>query len=290
MGKINLNDRYKGIVLIMVSAFFFSLMALFVRLSGDLPTMQKGFFRNLVACIIAFFTMIKNGEKIRIKKGNLPHLLLRTAFGTVGIVGNFYAIDHLVLSNAYMLNKTAPFFTLLSSYLILKEKMTKKQTGVVFVAFIGALFIIKPTFSNMDAFPSFIGLLSGVGAGFAYTMVRLLGQRGENKNMIVLFFSFASCIFFLPFLIVNFAPMTLFQLLMLICAGASAAFGQFAVTNAYFYAPAREISVYDYTAVFFSALWGLMFFSQVPDVISIIGYVIIAGAAIYNRNLTISKE
>ena len=288
MGNIN-NNRYKGIFFLILSAFFFSLMALFVRLAGDLPTMQKGFFRNAVAVVVALAAIKKSGEKIRIQKGNFFPLLLRSMFGTVGIICNFYAIDRLLLPNAYMLNKTAPFFTLISSWFILKERLSKKQAMVVAVAFVGALFIIRPSFTNIDAFPAFIGLLSGLGAGLAYTMVRLLGQRGESKNMIVLFFSVASCIFFTPFMIAGYVPMTLYQLAMLILAGVSAAFGQFTVTTAYFYAPASEISVYDYTAVIFSALWGLLFFNQMPDFINVIGYIIIAGAAIYNRKLAMEN-
>ena len=57
-------------------------------------------------------------------KGNLKFLILRALFGTIGILGNFYAIDHLVLSDANMLNKMSPFFVILFSYLILKEDLT----------------------------------------------------------------------------------------------------------------------------------------------------------------------
>ena len=77
-------------------------------------------------------------------------------------------------------------------------------------------------------------------------------------------------------------PIALRQLFMLIMAGLAAAGGQFAITTAYFYAPAREISVYDYTAIIFSTIWGFAFFDQIPDVLSIAGYIIICGAAILN--------
>lgn len=56
-------------------------------------------------------------------------------------------------------------------------------------AFVGSLFVIKPSFSNAALFPSLIGLLGGLGAGVAYAMVRKLGQIGENKTYIVFFFS-----------------------------------------------------------------------------------------------------
>ena len=58
----------KGILFIVISAFCYSLMSLFVRLSGPLPTFQKAFFRNLIAAIAACFILIKSGS-FKIKKG-----------------------------------------------------------------------------------------------------------------------------------------------------------------------------------------------------------------------------
>ena len=77
--------------------------------------------------------------------------------------------------------------------------------------------------------------------------------------------------------------MSLKQLLFLLGAGLAATGGQLSITAAYTYAPAKEISVYDYTQVIFAALWGFLFFGQIPDVLSVIGYVIIIGAAVYRR-------
>ena len=285
-----MNQRTKGIICIILSAFCFALMSCCVRLAGDLPSIQKSFFRNLVAALFALILLMKDiraGKDVSINRRQLPFLLLRSMFGTIGILCNFYAVDHLVLSDASMLNKMSPFFAILCSYFVLKETITPVQGGAVLFAFIGALFIIKPTLSNMDLFPSMIGLLGGLGAGTAYTMVRRLGQTGINKTVIVLFFSSFSCLVTLPFLIFDYHPMSGLQIAALIGAGLAAAGGQFSVTNAYCFAPAREISVYDYTQVIFSALLGFFLFGQVPDLLSLIGYVLICGTGIgmflYNR-------
>ena len=288
-----MNQRTKGIICIILSAFCFALMSCCVRLAGDLPSIQKSFFRNLVAALFALILLIQDiraGKDISINRRQLPFLLLRSMFGTIGILCNFYAVDHLVLSDASMLNKMSPFFAILCSYFVLKETITPVQGGAVLFAFIGALFIIKPTLSNMDLFPSMIGLLGGLGAGTAYTMVRRLGQTGINKTVIVLFFSSFSCLVTLPFLIFDYHPMSGLQIAALIGAGLAAACGQFSVTNAYCFAPAREISVYDYTQVIFSALLGFFLFGQVPDLLSLVGYVLICGTGIgmflYNRRHT----
>lgn len=149
------SNKVKGIMCIISSAFCFALMNMFVRMAGDLPSIQKSFFRNFIALIIAFIVLIRTDEKFKFNKKNLPELLLRSIFGTMGILCNFYAIDHLVLSDASMLNKLSPFFAVICSYFVLKEKVKPFQALAVIVAFIGALFIIKPQ-SISASLPSFV--------------------------------------------------------------------------------------------------------------------------------------
>ena len=258
MTKRSLSDRQKGMICIILSAFCFAWMNAFVRLSGDLPFIQKSFFRNLVALLFALAMLLREHGCFLPKKGSLPFLVLRATAGTLGILCNFYAIDHLALSDASILNKMSPFFAILCSWIFLREKLNWKQGLIVLGAFVGALCVIKPTFANADLFPSLIGLLGGFGAGVAYTMVRRLGQIGENKAYIVFFFSAFSCVVTLPYLLFCYEPMTWKQLLCLVMAGLSAAGGQFGVTSAYCYAPAKEISVYDYTQIIFAAGLGFL--------------------------------
>ena len=134
---------------------------------------------------------------------------------------------------------------------------------------------------NMNLLPSIVGLCGGLSAGIAYTMVRILGQRGQKGTSVVLFFSGFSCLVTLPYLLLNYHTMTMFQAIVLLGAGLAAAGGQFAITAAYFHAPAREISVYDYSQIIFSALIGFILFHQIPDRYSVIGYVIIIAMALW---------
>lgn len=279
--------RYKGIAFILCSAFCFAVMNLLVRAAGDLPSIEKSFFRNLVAFVAAFVIMRKQRIPFAWKQGNLKYLLIRSVCGTVGILCNFYAVDHLVLSDASMLNKMSPFFAVIFGYLVLKEKVRLPQALFVAGAFSGSLLVIKPTFSNMDLIPSLIGLLGGLGAGVAYTYVRKASINGEKGPMIVCFFSGFSCLVTLPYLIFNYHPMTFLQFLTLMGAGAAAAGGQFAITAAYSCAPAKEISVYDYSQVIFAAVLGFLAFGQLPDLLSWLGYGVIClmavGMFLYNN-------
>ena len=121
------SNTVKGILCILASAFFFALMNLCVRLSGDLPSMQKSFFRNFVAFFFALAFMRRKKIWFSGKSSNILPLILRSVFGTVGILCNFYAVDHLVLADASMLNKMSPFFAIIFSCLILKEKVSPNR-------------------------------------------------------------------------------------------------------------------------------------------------------------------
>lgn len=282
--------KHKGIIYIICSAFCFALMNMFVRMAGDLPSIQKSFFRNLVAFFVAAYILRKEGIAFSFCKSNLKDLILRSLFGTLGILFNFYAVDHLVLSDASMLNKMSPFFVVVFSYFILKEKIALPQILIVAGAFLGSLLVIRPTFSNMDLIPSMIGFLGGLFAGVAYTFVRKLSIQGEKGPMIVCFFSGFSCLVTLPFLIFDYHSMNWQQVFMLLLAGAAATGGQFGITAAYSYAPAREISVYDYSQIIFAAALGLLVFGQIPDLLSWLGYLVICTMAVlmflYNRGHT----
>ena len=273
------NDQKLGIIYITASAFCFALMNLFIRLAGDVPTLQKCFFRNFFALIIAVSALIRTKTSFKVGEGNLKYLFIRSLSGALGMVLNFYAIDHMNISDASILNKLSPFFAIIFSIFVMKEVADRYEWAAVIAAFIGALFVVKPSF-NAEVIPAVAGVLGGLGAGLAYAYVRKLGSRGEKSMIIVAFFSGFTTLFLLPNLVLHYSPMSGMQWMFLVLTGMAAAGGQIFITNAYTKAPAKEISVFDYSIVIFTAVFGFMFLDQIPDVLSVIGYVIIIGTAI----------
>lgn len=286
-------DNYiRGVLCIIMSAFCFACMNICIRLAGDIPSIQKSFFRNLVAAVFAGMIIMKSMHgsdpiSLHVKKEARTSLFLRCAFGTVGILCNFYAVDHLIVADASILNKLSPFFAVVFSYILLKEKILPFQAACILTAFGGCLFIVKPGFHNTELVPALIGVCGGLGAGIAYTMVRKLGTMGIKGPIIVFYFSMFSCLIITPWILLHFVPMTLRQTGALLLTGLCAAGGQFSITAAYTYAPAKKISIYDYSQVIFAAVFGFAFFGEIPDLYSFIGYALVISASIimflYNR-------
>ena len=272
-------NKKQGILFIIGAGFCFALMTFFVRMAGDLPTIQKAFFRNVVAVFVAFVLLLRSKQGFRIQKGSIPGLLARSFFGTCGILCNFYAADHLHIADASMLNKLSPFFAIAVSYIILKEKANAVEWASVVLALIGAAFVVKPT-AGVTSLHGLVGVAGGLAAGLGYTFIRYLGKRGERGPVIVLWFSLFSCLATAPALLFDYHPMSGEQLLYLLLTGLSATGGQLCITKAYTKAAAKEISVFDYSQVIFAAILGWIFLAQLPDVYSWIGYVIIIGTAV----------
>ena len=279
---MNNNNILKGILCIIIAGFGFALMSLFVKLSGDLPSMQKGFFRNIIAVFISSIPLIKHWKVINIPRNNTGWLVLisRSVFGTIGLVLNFYAISHISLADSSIIQKLSPFIIIILSYIFFKEEMTKFQVFAIIIAFIGITLIIKPSGNNIISMGALAALLGALCAGIAYTCVRYLGTHNISGEFIIFFFSSLSSLMLLPYLILDYRTMTYYQLLMLLLAGISATIGQYGVTLAYKFAAAKNISVFDYSQVLFSGIFGYMFFGEFPDFQSLIGYIIVISVGI----------
>lgn len=276
---------HKGILWIVFSAFGFAAMGMFVRLAGDVPFVQKTLFRNLIALFIALSSLIAKGQKDKsvfyVEPKAWKLILLRSIVGATGIYGNFYAIGHINISDAAMLNKMSPFFAVITSIFILGEKANYVTVISLILAFTGSMFVVKPTLANSELFPSIIAFIGGVGAGVASALVRKISKYNVNGLVIISFFSFFSSLLAIPYMIFHYYPMNLQQTLSLLGAGIGAAMGQFGMTNAYYNAPAYKISVFDYSNIIFSATMGFLVFGQIPDRYSFIGYLLIISAAVY---------
>jgi drug/metabolite transporter (DMT)-like permease len=274
-----LDNMPRAMAWMVVSGLSFALMAATVKLAGDLPLTMKVFFRNLVTLGITSAVAVNMREN---PFGRTPHaklLILRSLCGLAGVLLYFLALGKLSLADASLLNKTSPFFVLVFAVVLLKEPFDRILIPAVITAFLGALLVIKPSF-DYELLPALGGLLSGMFAGLAYTLVRALKGR-ESPNRIIFTFSLVSTLATLPFLIVSPPRPTSFQWLALLGTGVFAAGGQYGLTFAYHHARASRISLFTYLHVLFALILGFVIWDERLDAASIIGGSLIIGAAVF---------
>lgn len=165
--------------------------------------------------------------------------------------------------------------------LFLNERFRKHLFPTLIFAFLGAVLVIKPQF-DYSVLPSIAGLLAGVFSGAAYVTVSFL-SRTDSPQTIIFYFSGISSFITLPFLFMGqFLFPTPIQWVALFLIGILGTIGQFCITNGYRYAPASELSVYNYTQILFVLLLGMIFWSEIPDVLSFLGGALIVLAAYIN--------
>lgn len=278
---MKLNKRLKAICFMILASIFFTTMNLLSKLASGITLYQKAFISNSVAfIIIASLIGIKKISFIG-KKENRKRLFIRGLCGTLSLAALYFTLDHMILSDATMLSKLGPSFAIVFGYFLLKDKIGKRQLFFLLVTLVGAVLIIKPSLS-LDIIPSLIGLSGAACAGIAFTMIRAIGNK-ENNFTIILYNVFFSTFFSFPFIFMNIKYLkNTSALVYMILAGLCIAFGQICLTLAYKNAPASNIAMYDYVGLLVSALYGFIIFDEIPDWLSILGYIIISGSALIN--------
>jgi len=257
MNKIK-NIKNIGVILIISSSLFFSLMATAVKSVNHFPLAEKVFFRNFIGLIFLSIPIIK--ERSLLKVTNKKLMFGRAFFGTFGVFLFYNSVLHLQLSEAMALNKLSPFFIIILSGLFLKEKIKPAQIIAVFIALGGLMVILNPKL-NIPMGPALLGLAGAFCAGVAYTMIRQL-RLTDNPSTIVFYFCLTSTLVSFPMMLSDFIMPNGIELLQLCLIGLMALGGQLAMTNAYRYAPASQLSIYTYLNIVFSSLWGFLFYGE----------------------------
>lgn len=274
-----MKEKNKGIILIILSSFFFTLMATTVKFAGHHSLAEKVFFRNFVGLIVMAYSMWR--QKISFKPQNFRLLSLRSMLGLTGVYLYFLSIGQLDLSVASTLNKTSPFFVMIFAVLFLKEDFTKHKLMSLMVAISGVLVIMRPS-ATFDLTYGLLGILAAVVAGGAYTVVRKLKDY-DHPLVIIFYFCLYSVLITGPFALksgVNLSSFTDFIVLILI--GLFAVIAQTCMTFAYRHAPASELAIYTYMSIVFSSIIGVFFFKEEPSAMNLFGISLIICAGYIN--------
>jgi drug/metabolite transporter (DMT)-like permease len=270
----------------LLAALFFSLMAATVKSVPNLPVTEKIFFRNFIGLIFISFTIFR--QRISLKP-NKPKLMFFRAFlGMLGVTCYYLAIGHLNLSDAVIVNKMSPFFVIVFSVIFLKETVMPRQIVALFMAVAGVVVVLRPSF-DYSALWGAIAVMSAIFAGSAYTIVRRLTMY-DSPVLIVFYFCLLSSVVLVPAMFIEGAVIpTLFEMLALVGIGTFALTGQMLMTHAYQYAPASELSIYNYAEILYALLFGILFWGEIPDGYSLIGCVLIVFAGVINFSAALRR-
>ena len=283
--KEMMNNKKKGIILMLIFAFSLAVQTVLLKKAGHMPVAEKTVYRNSIAALFAFFYIAKtkgfknNRAMFFGNKKNILGLSHRSICGIVGIVLNLYALQYLLAPNATMIQDLSIFFVIIFSYFFLGEKVKLWQIALICLGFIGAIFVVNPNSSKFLLVPSIAALIGAAMNGGDSATMRYLGDKCDPVT-VVFFYNFISSIILLPFMVIYYKHLSLHTTIYLILAGLCYIIVEFSLITAYKYAPARDIALFRYTDVIFTAILTFFVWGKLPSTTNVIGYVIIAVAAI----------
>ncbi len=294
----NLDNKTKGLIYILIFGLFLAIMNTFLKLAGPIPIAEKIVYKNVI-CTIAGFVFLAKTYGFKDKslyfgnRKNIFGLSMRNICGILGITANLYALQHLILSTASVLQDLSVFFVVIFSFIFLKEKVRFWQVVLICVGFLGALVVINPTSVKFALAPALAAIFgAAMNSGTSVTM-RFLGKKAAPST-VVFFSNLVSVIVFTPFMLMDYKVLSLHTTIFLILAGVFYTVVDFTIVLAYKYTPGREIAIFSYVDVVFSAALGFAVFGTFPKVTAIIGYAIIIAAAIllvlYNFKIKETKK
>lgn len=279
------------------SAFFFSLMALFVKLSGQagVPSMQIVFARCAVMLVLTYAMLWQTGVTSR--GVDRRTLFLRGFSGFTALSIFYFALTEIPLGDAATIYNTAPVHTALLAGLFLHERVRPVVLVAIALSLVGVTLIAKPSFvfSSIEAsYPAWIVYAALCGAflsGAAYTFVRKLKDT-DHALVVILWFSWVGALGALPFAFTEvlglegrgaFAPWVLPSgrtWLWLLMVGVMTHIAQLCLTRGLHLEAAGRASAVGYLQVVFAFVWGLLFFGTVPDALTLLGAGIVVGGVL----------
>ncbi|MBL6970087.1 MAG: DMT family transporter [Campylobacterales bacterium] len=280
------NDFKLAIKYMLLSSFLFAFTGAFAKvLSSHMSSVEVVFFRNITGVIIILFAIYKSPIK---QIGGKPFLLFMRGFiGFSALLMYFYNIAHIPLAEAQTFNKISPIFTAIFSYIILNEKLSKLAWIGVFVGFIGVLFITGFDVTSLSK-TDWLGILSGVGAGLAYTSIRELRKYYDNKSIVLSFMIVGTIgpiilMFFGEFYTSTSADWIIAPFVMpqgivwayILGLGIFATLSQWYMTKAYSMAAGGLVGTISYSNIIFSIILGMILGDMFPSFMVIIGIILV---------------
>ena len=271
-----------------LAAFFFSLMALLVKMAGQrLPTAEMVLARSVVAVVLSYGML----RRARVAPwGQRKGLLIfRGLAGFAGLLCMFYALTKLPLADATVIVYTNPVFTAILAALFLREMMGAREVLGLLLSLAGVVLVAQPAFlfgadaDSLDLFAVGIALLGAIFASAAYVSVRKLGET-EHYLVVVFYFPLVATPASIPFMISEALWPTPAEWLMLLGIGVITQIAQVYLTKGLHTEKAGRAMSMSYVQILFAALWGFLFFSEVPDLLSIAGaLLVVAGTVVVAR-------
>jgi drug/metabolite transporter (DMT)-like permease len=268
-----------GIRHMLLGTLFFSAMTVFAKFAGErLPTMELVLARVIVTLVMSWWAI--RGLGIYPWGHNKRLLLMRGFSGFMGLSCYFYAINHLPLADATVIQFCNPMLAALIAAVALNEPLRGLDVFATLFSMAGVVLVAQPTFlfssgAALDPIAVTIGVVGAIFSAIAYVVIRRLGST-EHHMVVVLYFPLVTGPASLPLLALEGLVLPEgIEWLLLLGIGVAAQLGQIEITKGFKLETAGRASSVTYLQIVLAYTWGVLFFGEYPNAISIIGALLV---------------
>jgi drug/metabolite transporter (DMT)-like permease len=276
----------QGLRYMVAGAFFFSAMSLLVKVAGQrLPSQQIVLARSLVMVVLAAVALRRLGVPLLGTRRRL--LVLRGLLGFGALSCFYFALVHLPLAEATVLQYTNPAFAAVFAIVALGETMRRREIASVVLSLAGVALVARPALlfggtSALDPVAVSVGLLGAILSAAAYVVVRMLGT--EHHLVVILYFAVISAVGAVPVTVMTAVAPTAGEWLLLLGVGLTTHAGQVFMTRGLHLERAGRATAAGLVQIVFAAVWGLVIFSDVPGPLGVVGaLLVISGVLLLGR-------
>ncbi|NMM10899.1 MAG: DMT family transporter [Polaromonas sp.] len=257
-----------------LSSFLFASMGVCVKFASEhFNPAELVFYRGVLG--ILFMTAYAHARRTSLRTTVLAMHAWRSVIGVMSLSAWFYAIAHLPLATAMTLNYMSSVWiaTFLVGGALMLGKSGKKGPSqgplvlAILASFTGVVMLLRPAMDQNQSFAGLIGLMSGLGAAFAYMQVMAISRLGEPETRTVFYFAVGTAIAgALGVLVMGISPWNWRHALWLPPLGILASLGQLAMTKAYSmsenHGGTLMVANLQYAGIVFAALYSLILFGD----------------------------
>ncbi len=267
-----------GIRYMLLSTFSFAIMNVLVKKLGNIPSMELVFFRCAVSMLMCF--QVLYSERVDWKGSNRARLIARGTFGTISVYFFFVTLHNMPLGTAVTIQYLSPIFTTIIAIFLLKEKVKPWQWLFFIISFSGVL-VIKGFDTRVSIPMLMIGILSALGSGFAYNMVRSLKEK-EHTMVVVLHFQIIGAATGFVFSLFNWRMPQGWEWFYLIMTGVLTQIGQVNLTKALQLERIANVSIFNYLGIIYALAFGFVLFGEQYDWVALSGIILVIGGVLLN--------
>ena len=261
-----------------LSAFFFCLMTIFVKLAGnELQTIQIVFFRGVFTLLTTYYLIKKYKASIWGTFRNI--LFLRGITGSIALFFVYESLQRLSIPEATVIQYLYPIFTAIFGLVILNEKLSRNIIVAILLGLAGVYTVFEFPFilSNQSILIEdlSIALIGACLTGVAYVLVRKASKMGESPYTIMFYFPLFSVLISIPFMVSTWTMPSTLCWIYIFFVGVFTQLGQLFLTFGYKILPAGKAASTSYVQVPFSIIAGMVLFNESLTLHFIIGSVVI---------------